>query len=435
MKRRFLNSFPRFLLVSSLVMFVVTACNMFAGAPKVVIIAPPSGSDFREGQDIAIQSTSTDPSGITRVELTVDAAIVRADPASLPQTSFTITQIWTATQGKHTIIVRAYNKANVASDSAGITIQVLPEPSVPTPVATATTEPLTPTMTPTTTPVGCTNDARFVADVTVPDGTAFTSGQTFDKTWRLRNAGTCAWDAAYRFAFVGGTAMTPNTVVNVPATAPGATADIKVPMTAPSAPGAYTGNWQLRSPANTLFGPRVTVVINVPSPASPSSGCAIGSFTASPSPINVGESSTLTWGAVTNAESVEIDQGIGGVGSPGSKVVTPPTTTTYTMIAHCGTSTKTVQVTISVIQEPTGCMGVPNIESFSVANTSVTYGNWTTLNWGRVSNADSVEIVPDVGGVATPGSKNVRPQTTTTYFLVASCKGKISTAQVTVVVQ
>ena len=32
--------------------------------------------------------------------------------------------------------------------------------------------------------------AEFVADVTVPDGTDFTPGETFVKTWQLRNAGT-----------------------------------------------------------------------------------------------------------------------------------------------------------------------------------------------------------------------------------------------------
>lgn len=435
LKRRFVSSFPRFLVVSSLVATVVTACSIFAGNPTVVITAPPSGSEFREGADVVVQSTSKDPSGITRVELTVDSDVVQTDPAPVPQTSFPISQTWTATPGKHVIIVRAYNKANVASDPAAISISVLPAASAPTPVAIATAEPVTPTVTTTTAPVGCTNDARFVADVTVPDGTTFGSGQTFDKTWRIRNSGTCAWDTSYRLAFVSGTAMTSSTAVNVPATAAGATADIKVPMTAPSAAGTYTGNWQLRSPTNTLFGQRVTVVINVPSPTSPPGGCSIGSFTATPLTINAGDSSTLTWGAVTNAESVEIDQGIGGVGSPGSKVVSPPTTTTYTIIVHCGAYNKTAQVTITVNLGSAGCSGTPNITFFSVANSTITSGNWTTLNWGPVSNADNVEIDPDIGGVATPGSCGIHPTTTTTYTLTAYCRSKSASRQLTVTVQ
>jgi len=432
LKRRLFSPFSRCLWVSVLVAIVVTACIVVSSHPTIVIDSPPSGSQFREGEVVAIQSTSTDSSGIVRVELTVDTTVVRADPAPIPQTTFTTSQIWSAAPGKHTIIVRAYNRANVASDPAAISISVLPAVSAPTPIATATTALFMPTATLTSTPVGCTNEARFVTDVTAPDGTNFNTGQTFDKVWRLRNSGTCAWDAGYRFAFISGTAMTPNTIVNVPATASGATADIKVPMTAPSAPGAYTGNWQLRSPANTLFGPRVTVVITVPGLPT---GCAIAYFTASPLTINAGDSTTLSWGAVTGAQWVEIDQSIGGVGSPGSKVVIPAETTTYTMTAHCGPNDKTAQVTITVNSGSGGCFGTPNIAFFSVANSSINIGSWTTLNWGAVTNADEVEITPGVGGVATPGSIGIAPTTTTTYTLTAYCKGKSAARQVTVEVR
>jgi hypothetical protein len=56
----------------------------------------------------------------------------------------------------------------------------------------------------------------------------------------------------------------------------------------------------------------------------------------------------LSWGLVSNADSVEIDQGIGGVATPGNTVVNPTATTTYTMTAHCGTITRTAQVTVMV---------------------------------------------------------------------------------------
>ncbi len=41
--------------------------------------------------------------------------------------------------------------------------------------------------------LACTPGMSFVADVTVPDDTHFSPGQTFDKTWRLQNAGDCEW--------------------------------------------------------------------------------------------------------------------------------------------------------------------------------------------------------------------------------------------------
>ena len=64
--------------------------------------------------------------------------------------------------------------------------------------------------------------------------------------------------------------------------------------------------------------------------------------------ITVGGRTTLTWGAVTNASSVEIDQGIGYVIAPGAILVLPTTTTVYTMTAYCGSESVTAQVKITV---------------------------------------------------------------------------------------
>jgi len=71
-------------------------------------------------------------------------------------------------------------------------------------------------------------------------------------------------------------------------------------------------------------------------------------FTASPDTITAGESTTLSWGLVSNATGVVIDQGIGGVPSPDSRVVSPATTTTYTMTAIGLGGTTTASVTVTV---------------------------------------------------------------------------------------
>src|SRR5207244_11620966 len=64
------------------------------------------------------------------------------------------------------------------------------------------------TGTPSPTPGGpCINNAHFVADVTVPDGTEFMPGQPIDKQWRVKNTGTCDWGADYRLVLVSGNAM------------------------------------------------------------------------------------------------------------------------------------------------------------------------------------------------------------------------------------
>ncbi|MHC5954166.1 NBR1-Ig-like domain-containing protein, partial [Streptococcus pyogenes] len=48
--------------------------------------------------------------------------------------------------------------------------------------------------------------AQFIKDVTIPDGTNFNPGDTFTKTWRLRNIGTCAW-SGYSLIFDSGDSM------------------------------------------------------------------------------------------------------------------------------------------------------------------------------------------------------------------------------------
>ena len=53
-------------------------------------------------------------------------------------------------------------------------------------------------------------------------------------------------------------------------------------------------------------------------------------FAANPPSILLGKSSTLSW-TTTHAESVTIDQGIGGVELNGSVAVSPQETTTYTL--------------------------------------------------------------------------------------------------------
>jgi len=74
----------------------------------------------------------------------------------------------------------------------------------------------------------------------------------------------------------------------------------------------------------------------------------INSFSASPSTITVGESSTLSW-SVTDATSVTIDNGIGSVALIGTTAVNPTTTTTYTLSATnaAGSVTATTTVVVS----------------------------------------------------------------------------------------
>ena len=117
-----------------------------------------------------------------------------------------------------------------------------------------------------TTEAGCTLNGAYVADVTVPDNTEFLPGESFVKTWRLRNTGTCDWEPGTSLVFISGDQMGGPASVPVAAAAPGSTTDVSVNLVAPSTPGTYKGNWQLQAPDGTRFGSAVYVQIVVVEP-------------------------------------------------------------------------------------------------------------------------------------------------------------------------
>jgi hypothetical protein len=126
---------------------VSTLTSLGGGAtkPQVTIQVPLAGAQFREGDDVSVQSTSTDKSGIVRVELSVDGAVVRTDapPIAQGQTSFSLIQVWKATAGNHTLSVRAFNASGAASDPVLVAITVAPAAAaLPSSTAAPTLPPL-----------------------------------------------------------------------------------------------------------------------------------------------------------------------------------------------------------------------------------------------------------------------------------------------------
>jgi hypothetical protein len=97
--------------------------------------------------------------------------------------------------------------------------------------------------------------AQYVSDVTIPDGTNFTAGTAFTKTWRLKNIGTCTWTTSYGFVFSSGVQMGGTVSVALPyPVSPGQTVDISVPLVAPLSEGSYRGFWKLVNENGTIFG-------------------------------------------------------------------------------------------------------------------------------------------------------------------------------------
>ncbi len=173
---------------------------------------------------------------------------------------------WAASRGgpAATPDVAAYLTQAVGTSQA-LTTPPGPPPLSPTPSTGAapsappTLSP-TPTLTPTLPPALRTSTPRclaagFVTDVTVPDGSEFAPGETFTKTWRLVNRGSCTWNTNFVLFFVRGEQMGAPDQVRLPKVVPpGDMVDISVAMQAPTAPGEYQGFWKLRSDKGTEFG-------------------------------------------------------------------------------------------------------------------------------------------------------------------------------------
>jgi len=163
-------------------------------------------------------------------------------PAPSPQPSATVPPADTATVAP---TASATETPTLAAATATVT-----ETATAAPSATAVVSP-----TAAGTQAAGTDKADFVADVTVPDGTTFTPGQTFVKTWQLKNSGTNAWTTAYALVFVRGDQMSGPASVPLSGTVtPGATAEVSVSLTAPNKLGSFTGFWMLRNAAGKLFG-------------------------------------------------------------------------------------------------------------------------------------------------------------------------------------
>ncbi len=96
--------------------------------------------------------------------------------------------------------------------------------------------------------VPCTYRALYVADVTVPDGSILPPGVSFNKVWRVQNAGTCTWGPGYplhSLSLVGGTLLGAPQVVQLNTIVrPGYNVDVVIPMVAPAQPGRYRSEWK-----------------------------------------------------------------------------------------------------------------------------------------------------------------------------------------------
>jgi hypothetical protein len=220
---------------------------------QVSIASPGDESQAAIGQEVAVESMLNAPAGlqgIDRVELLVDGEPVDSQPVRSRlqpgQTSLPVSQHWMPSGlGAQQVTVVALSDQDEPLGEATINLIVteLADESLPEPA--------------------CSPDAAFVADVTIPSGTAFRPGAQMDKVWQVRNSGTCAWGVGYQLVRAERGTLGAADLVSVPPTAAGAVADLAVTLEAPSRTGTYTNTWQLHTPDGTPFGPTLTLFFEV----------------------------------------------------------------------------------------------------------------------------------------------------------------------------
>jgi hypothetical protein len=135
---------------------------------------------------------------------------------------------------------------------------LVPLPTQAPPVPTAGPQPAPQDQPKPTLPVEPTKNpclfATFVKE-TIPDNTVFSPGETFTKSWTLKNTGYCDWNVDYRLDFKSGDHMNGPDYVKISAeTDPGETIKISVDLKAPSDEGTHIGYWQMQTDDGVNFG-------------------------------------------------------------------------------------------------------------------------------------------------------------------------------------
>jgi polar amino acid transport system substrate-binding protein len=269
---------------------------------------------------------------------------------------------------------------------------------IPAPII-ATAVPVIPQPTATTgPPPSCIDGLAFVQHLSLEDVnmtvlTPMNPGQLFTKGWRIRNAGTCAWDtnfsANYALGNVGAAGMGGAVTKIARTVLPGETYDLQIPLYAPVVPGPYQAWWELRNAQGIPFGQRLYFGIQVPAPATPTplptqTPVPGINFSVDRPSIKAGERVILAWN-VTNVKAIYLyivgepwEQR--GVSAQGSRQVYLQNTTVYELrVVKPDDQVETRQIRIDVTPLPPTA---PVIARFTTdPGFQISVGQCVNLTW------------------------------------------------------
>jgi hypothetical protein len=306
-------------------------------------------------------------------------------------------------------------ESNAVFTAAALTVQAQLTRSLPTgpfstptlPLSVATNTPLSiPTLPAATVPPAASatpvcDQAQFVRDITIPDGSQIAPGASFTKTWRLRNAGACNW-SGYTLVFDSGEQMGATSPQTIGSVAQGQEVDISVNFTAPTTSGTYRSYWRIRNSSGVLIpvlggtqGKSFFVEIKV---AVVSSGLDL--HTRAPDANWVSGASTLTFGGPDTdvngfakyANNIKLEDGT----SPGKILETHPQWVTDGAITGTYPAYRVVagehfRAKIGFLALSDGTCGAGNVKfqlNYREGSASSSLGQWTDTCDGKLVDID-----------------------------------------------
>lgn len=392
-------------------------CQEEITGPRAWIDFPRDGASVPMGTPVTVLSHVFAPEGVAEVLLSVNGIAYRRNPPSAAGDFAKASHEWLPDrEGDFVLEVTAFSTQGAASAPARVRVRVIGKVT-PTPVRPISVTPVPPAAVTTVAPL-----AR--ADLAIVSMDAVVVGYKGDIALcrprvTYRNAGAIPVPNDYVVQLTVNS--TPQTTITRGAgfgiggtseaifdyTFEG-TLNIGVTLDATNAvtESDETNNTLTQvlrcsgtiTPVTPTFTPTRTPTI--PPPAGCSGTPIIASFSASPTTIQEGQSATLSWGVVTNADAVSIEPGIGGVATPGSRVVVPMQTATYTLTARCGAATVTRQVTIVVTHPPTRTFTpttkppdtqAPPAPQLVSPSGSLSCRTSVTLDWNPVSDPSGIK--------------------------------------------
>lgn len=269
-----------FLLIA--VLFIVVSCSREREPGLTVEINDPqTGTQIYTSRQTVITSTISGEESWSRVELWANNKLVRSDSAAQIQSNV-VMQSWIPDRAEATLLeVRVYNRSGKAYTNAKVAVVVLDQHESTTHEPTLLPDQPTPTALPTQDK--CTIAGTLLADLSIPAGTELKPGQSFTKSWRVHNNGSCDW-VDYKLVYISGSRMGGNSPSKLRAVKAGDVIDIAIELYAPNYPGEYSGLWKIQDDRGSLLNTELSYRVIIPGPTATPSPTATQTPTFTPSP-------------------------------------------------------------------------------------------------------------------------------------------------------